>query len=172
MLPCDTSVEYDYTRFRSVRFFGANPYRSGLCGDTNLVSGAPPELFTRVLREKEFELKDHLGNVRVVVSDLKLNADADVDPGVVSGSSGAPPFMADMRAYNNYYPFGMLQPERHWSTEEYRYGFIGQENDNEISGTGNAQDHKFRSYDTRLGRYKSLDPLAKKLSMELSLCLC
>lgn len=42
----------------------------------------------------------------------------------------------------------------------YRYGFIGAENDNEVSGAGNSQDHLFRSYDTRLGRYKSLDPLA------------
>jgi RHS repeat-associated protein len=41
----------------------------------------------------------------------------------------------------------------------YRYGFIGAENDNEISGSGNSQDHKYRSYDPRLGRYKSLDPL-------------
>lgn len=48
------------------------------------------------------------------------------------------------------------------TSEGYRYGFNGQENDNQIKGvTGADQDHNFRSYDTRLGRYKSLDPLAK-----------
>lgn len=36
------------------------------------------------------------------------------------------------------------------------------ENDNEIKGEGNTQDHLFRSYDPRLGRYKSVDPLAKQ----------
>jgi len=56
----------------------------------------------------------------------------------------------------------MLLPGRHGAVDSYRYGFIGAENDNEIAGQGNTQDHTFRSYDTRLGRYKSLDPLARK----------
>ncbi len=56
----------------------------------------------------------------------------------------------------------MLVPQRNYSSPSYRFGFIGAENDNEISGNGNTQDHTFRSYDTRLGRYKSVDPLAKK----------
>ncbi len=46
-------------------------------------------------------------------------------------------------------------------SKDYRFGFIGAENDNEISGTGNSQDHKFRMYDPRLGRYRSRDPLSK-----------
>ena len=50
-------------------------------------------------------------------------------------------------------------PGRSYNTGDYRYGFIGAENDNEVAGTGNTQNHMFRSYDTRLGRYKSLDPL-------------
>jgi len=55
----------------------------------------------------------------------------------------------------------MLVPNRHANSSNYRYGFIGAENDNEISGEGNSQDHNFRSYDPRLGRYKSVDPLFK-----------
>jgi RHS repeat-associated protein len=42
----------------------------------------------------------------------------------------------------------------------YLYGFIGAENDNELSGTGNSQNHEFRQYNPRLGRYMSVDPLA------------
>jgi RHS repeat-associated protein len=43
----------------------------------------------------------------------------------------------------------------------YRYGFNGQENDNEIKGTGNQQDYGMRIYDPRLGRFLSVDPIAK-----------
>ena len=62
----------------------------------------------------------------------------------------------------DYYPFGSLMPSRNGGAETYRYGFIGQENDNEVKNvTGGSQYHSFRSYDSRLGRYMSRDPLAK-----------
>jgi RHS repeat-associated protein len=44
----------------------------------------------------------------------------------------------------------------------YRYGFNGQEKDNEIKGIGNSLDFRFRAYDSRLGRFLSNDPLASK----------
>ncbi|MBD0286758.1 MAG: hypothetical protein ICV79_15210, partial [Flavisolibacter sp.] len=43
----------------------------------------------------------------------------------------------------------------------YRYGFNGKENDNEVKGEGNQQDYGMRIYDPRLGRFLSVDPLAK-----------
>jgi RHS repeat-associated protein len=43
----------------------------------------------------------------------------------------------------------------------YRYGFNGKENDNEVKGSGNQQDYGMRIYDTRLGRFLSVDPLTK-----------
>jgi len=42
---------------------------------------------------------------------------------------------------------------------QYRYGFNGKENDNEIKGTANSYDFLFRIYDPRLGRFLSTDPL-------------
>jgi RHS repeat-associated protein len=57
--------------------------------------------------------------------------------------------------------FGSLMPQRSFASEGYRFGFIGAENDNEVYGNGNSQNHSFRDYDPRLGRYKSVDPLAK-----------
>jgi RHS repeat-associated protein len=45
---------------------------------------------------------------------------------------------------------------------DYRYGFNGQEKDNEIKGTGNSLDFGARIYDSRLGRWLSLDPLQAK----------
>lgn len=43
----------------------------------------------------------------------------------------------------------------------YRYGFNGKEKDNEVIGEGNFQDYGFRMYNTRLGRFISVDPLTK-----------
>jgi len=48
----------------------------------------------------------------------------------------------------------------------YRYGFNGKENDNEISGTGNKLDFGARIYDSRLGRWLSVDPKAREFSSE------
>jgi len=61
------------------------------------------------------------------------------------------------------YPFGMMMPGRKYEpTSGYRYGFNGKENDNEIKGEGNQQDYGLRIYDPRLGRFLSVDALAKK----------
>lgn len=45
---------------------------------------------------------------------------------------------------------------------DYRYGYNGKENDNEVKGEGNQQDYGMRIYDPRLGRFLSVDPIAKK----------
>ena len=63
---------------------------------------------------------------------------------------------------NNYYPFGMMQPGRHANTPSYRYGFQGQEMDDEIKGEGNSVNYKFRMHDPRIGRFFSVDPLTRK----------
>jgi len=44
----------------------------------------------------------------------------------------------------------------------YRYGFNGKENDNEVKNKEGSQlDYGMRIYDTRLGRFLSIDPLSK-----------
>jgi hypothetical protein len=43
----------------------------------------------------------------------------------------------------------------------YRYRFNGQEQDNEIAGTGNIMTAEFWMYDTRLGRRWNCDPVVK-----------
>ena len=56
--------------------------------------------------------------------------------------------------------FGMVMPGRTYSaTNQYRYGFNGKENDKDISAGG--QDYGMRIYDTRLGKFLSVDPLSK-----------
>lgn len=106
----------------------------------------PTNNFSRYIRYKDYELKDHLGNVRATITDLKLK----------DGSR----YKVDLSSANTYYPFGMLMPERNWSSEWYRYGFQGQEKDDEIKGEGNSVNYTYRMDDTRLGRFFSIDPLS------------
>ena len=63
---------------------------------------------------------------------------------------------------SDYYPFGMNMPGRNYNApgaKDFRYGFNGKENDNEVKGEGNQQDYGMRIYDPRLGRFLSRDPL-------------
>ena len=46
-------------------------------------------------------------------------------------------------------------------SNDYRYGFQGQESDPEVKGEGNSVNYKFRMHDPRLGRFLSVDPLTK-----------
>lgn len=48
------------------------------------------------------------------------------------------------------------------NSSNYRYGFNGKENDNEVKGTGNQQDYGMRIYDPRIGKFLSVDPLTAK----------
>lgn len=62
----------------------------------------------------------------------------------------------------NYTPFGSPMPGRNYNSGSYRYGFGNKEQDPEIKGNGNSYDFGERMYDTRLGRWLSLDPLQRK----------
>lgn len=65
--------------------------------------------------------------------------------------------------FTDYYPFGMQMPGRSFSPDKYRFGFQGQEMDNEISGsTGSHLAFKYRIHDARIGRFFSIDPLSAK----------
>jgi len=59
-------------------------------------------------------------------------------------------------------------PNRHASSNKYRYGFNGKEKDDEIKGEGNSIDFGARMYDSRLGRWLRPDPLDKKYPYESS----
>ncbi|PPK92138.1 RHS repeat-associated protein, partial [Nonlabens xylanidelens] len=61
-------------------------------------------------------------------------------------------------------PYGMLLNNRHGSVDSdaYRYGFQGQERDDEVKGEGNSYNYTYRMHDPRLGRFFAVDPLAPK----------
>jgi RHS repeat-associated protein len=96
---------------------------------------------------KEYELSDHLGNVDVVILDRKYYSDYF--------------FLPAFRSLTDYYPFGYPLPTRSYSTG-YRYGFNGQEGDGEIYGDKKCYSYEFRNYDSRIGRWWSIDELNKQ----------
>lgn len=53
----------------------------------------------------------------------------------------------------------MLVPNRHSSTDTYRYGFNSMERDDELKGKGNSYNFGARILDPRTGRFFSKDPI-------------
>ena len=107
--------------------------------------GTTPLTAYRFVGDKQYELSNHLGNVLSVISDRTLFANST--------------FIADIQSYSDYYPFGMIVPSRHGKSESYRYGFQGQEKDDEIKGEGNSLNYTYRMHDPRVGRFFAVDPL-------------
>lgn len=106
-----------------------------------------------------YELDNHLGNVMATVTDAVI-------PVGGSGNRTLAP-LAQMATAQDYFPFGMEMPGRTYiapwaGSLNYRYGYNGKENDNEVEGTGNSIDYGMRVYDPRAGRFLSVDPLEKK----------
>lgn len=90
--------------------------------------------FTRKVGEKNYELTDHLGNVRATVTDRKIASFQYPQGGdwTITG------FTADITSAQDYYPGGMMMPERKFDPDKYEYGFNGMRKDDEIKGTGNS----------------------------------
>ncbi len=110
--------------------------------------------FEKRVGKRYYEMKNHLGNVLSVLSDKKLVVD-------LTGNLNVDYMKPDVLSYSDYYPFGMLLPNRHESSNEYRYGFNGQEKDDEIAGEGNSYTAEFWQYDPRIGRRWNIDPIVK-----------
>jgi RHS repeat-associated protein len=127
--------------------------RLGIWNADMELSGGNSSTKWQELGNKSYELSNHLGNVLVTISDKPVDV---VSGGVIDH------YDAEVLSAQDYYPFGMLQPDRKWSLGSYRYGFNGKENDNEVKGEGNQQDYGMRVYDPRLGKFLSVDPLTPK----------
>ncbi len=101
--------------------------------------------------KKMYELSNHLGNVLVTISDKKQGVDQNSD-GVIDY------YVADVVSAQDFYPFGFKMPGRKYNATNYRYGFNGKEEDDEVKGDGNEIAFENRIYDTRTGRWLSTDP--------------
>lgn len=119
---------------------------------------------------KRYELKNHLNNVLAVVSDRKWG----VDDGVYNTTTGIKTsstadgltdyYTSIVTSYSDYDPFGTVQDLRKTNESSYRFGFQGQERDDEIKGGGNSYNYEYRMDDPRIGRFFAVDPLAGKYS--------
>ncbi|GIV45117.1 MAG: hypothetical protein KatS3mg035_2240 [Bacteroidia bacterium] len=99
------------------------------------------------LGKKHYESTDWLGNVRVTYTDKK--------------SWQQNKFALNVSSSQDYYPFGSVMEGRNLEIINYRFGFQGQEGDDEVFGTNNLWAYKYRLHDARLGRFFSVDPLLK-----------
>ncbi|HVU99126.1 MAG TPA: RHS repeat-associated core domain-containing protein [Puia sp.] len=109
-------------------------------------------IFTR--GSKLFELTNHLGNVLATISDKRYGVSVD--------DSTVAYYNSTVVSASDYYPFGMMQYARSWpdpSARNYRFGFNGKENDNDVKGAGNQIDYGMRVYDPRIAKFQSIDPL-------------
>ena len=151
----NTSVDEDASyKLNDFHIYGSS--RLGTKTEDLLLTSSIPslDLSYRKLGTKRFELSNHLGNVLEVISDRKINSCFDERDDNY--------FTAQVIAFSDYYPFGMLMPNRHGSPADgYRYGFNGMEKDDEVRGTkGASYTTEFRQYDPRIGRWVSLDPMS------------
>jgi RHS repeat-associated protein len=86
-----------------------------------------------------YHLKDHLGNVRAVVSPTVTNS-------------------LEVVQTNDYYPFGMSMSKNSTTTPYNKYKYNGKE---EQEMPGKWLDYGARFYDAQLGRWHSVDPHAE-----------
>jgi RHS repeat-associated protein len=111
--------------------------------------------------KKRYELTDKVGNVLAVVTCRKVTANGEeAERGVL--------YESDVAGAWDYYPFGMLMPGRTTEASNYRFGFQGMEQDRELKGEGKSYTTEFRSYDPRVGRWVSIDPLVDRFPQESS----
>ena len=108
-----------------------------------------------------YQYKDHLGNVRLSYSDK--NNDGDID--VTSN-----PLTTEIIEESNYYPFGLKHKGYNntysgGNATAQKKGFGGKElQDDNLNGSQlNWHDFGARNYDTAIGRWMNIDPLAEKM---------
>lgn len=109
---------------------------------------------------------NHLGNVHVVITDMKLAIDDGTYIGGVKQNStpdGVVDFyQADVVSATDYYVGHAIMPGRSFNSNAYRYGGAGgQEKDDEIYGSGNAYTAEFWEYDPRIMKRWNVDPVVK-----------
>jgi RHS repeat-associated protein len=114
------------------------------------------DTFNHSLGNRSYELSNHLGNVLTTLSDKRMAVDTNANDTIDY-------YVADIRSATDYAAFGAPLEGRTWNSTASRYGFNGQEKDDEIKGAGNLYDFGERMYDPRLGRFASRDPLSAKL---------
>jgi RHS repeat-associated protein len=122
----------------------------------NPVYGTPANALTnlnklnRTLGRKRYEIINNVGHVIAIISDRKEGVDLNND--LISDF-----YLSELINATDYYAFGSLTPGRIFSGSTYRYGFNGEENNDELG----TIDYEYRLYNPALGRWISIEPLAR-----------
>ncbi|MEM1322248.1 MAG: RHS repeat-associated core domain-containing protein [Bacteroidota bacterium] len=101
----------------------------------------------------EYNLKDHLGNTRIIFSDLNDNGLIETD----ASNNG----YSEILQEEHYYPFGMNM-QGNFANQvgtENQYQYNGKELTSELGLNWN--DYGARWYDAAIGRWSTVDPLAE-----------
>jgi RHS repeat-associated protein len=75
-------------------------------------------------------------------------------------STGVTYTIDNFRVYESVTQNGICEQRHGTEGDGYRYGFQGQEMDDEVKGKGNSVNYKYRMHDPRIGRFFAVDPLA------------
>ena len=128
----------DGTKVRTVQVVGGDTLTTDYCGDAVYENGVLVRLLTEVgyitLADTTYHyfIRDHQGNVRVVVDEH-----------------------GNVEEVNDYYPLGgLMSASSRWSVQPYKYN--GKEL--ETAGGLNWYDYGARRYDPVLGRWNGVDP--------------
>ncbi|MGH1337909.1 MAG: RHS repeat-associated core domain-containing protein [Aureispira sp.] len=96
-----------------------------------------------------YELKNFRGDIRQVITDVKHRDD----------NNGVVEYTADVVQVTDSYSFGWEISDRSFSSDMYRFGFNGKENDADF-GNQLIQDYGFRLYNPAIAKFLSVDPLS------------
>lgn len=108
---------------------------------------------SRTVGKRYYDLTDHLGNVLVSVLDRKTGHR-------YTSTSNYDYWKADVIIATDMYPFGMEMPGRTYTANigiVGKYGFNGQQRDDETYGKGNALAFGARIFSSRIGTFFSID---------------
>jgi RHS repeat-associated protein len=148
------TIQYEQT------YLGGLEYRKNGTGSTRVEAvyhdegrylNLNAEVNNTLLWQKEYTIKDHLGNARITFTDKNGNGMVDIPTDIVQE--------------NHYYPFG-YNYEGSWrmndAGRDHKYKYNGKEL-NEDFGL-NWYDYGFRYYDPTIGRFTGVDPIADKFA--------
>lgn len=111
------------------------------------LSAIDGDVYHRNVGHSRYELTDHLGSVRVILSDVLL---------VVNGAP-----IADLRTLSDYEPYGAMRERRKIELQgesNYRHAFHGMRL---LEGAEDQAEYRtpFRLYDGKIGRWTGVDPI-------------
>ncbi len=147
-----SEIENNVLKLDEVMLYGSS--RIGTREVNALLSGLtiPTTTFSRALGLKRYEIGNHLGNVLATFTDRKYQ---------IQSSNQVTGYKTYIASSQDYYPFGMIMNGRNWNTSGYRFGFNGQEKDNEIYNNESTTTALFWEYDGRIGRRWNRDSEVK-----------